>query len=344
MRAPGPRPWRLLVPAAVLLALTACSAAPGPPAPPRGGAAAAAADPAAAAPEAPFWVDPAGPAARQVAAWEDQGRTGDAQVLRRISERPTALWAPAGDPGPEVRRAVRGAAAAKRTVVLTVHQLPHRDCGARPRTGGAADAAAYRRWLDAFADAVGDARALVVLEPGAVPQLLSDGCLTPGRREERVRLLSAAVDRLGRNRNTKVYLDAGDPAPGRDVKELAAALERAGLARADGFALNVRGFRTDTEAREFGTRLSKATGGRHYVVDTGRNGAGPLPGDPARTSCNPPGRALGTPPTDRTGDPLADAYLWIAHPGDSDGPCHGGPPTGTFWPSYALGLARRTPH
>ncbi|XIE81958.1 glycoside hydrolase family 6 protein [Streptomyces sp. SBR177] len=54
-----------------------------------------------------------------------------------------------------------------------------------------------------------------------------------------------------------------------------------------------------------------------------------------------PGRALGVPPTDRTGDELVDAYLWIKRPGDSDGTCRGGPAAGTWWPDYALGLARR---
>ncbi len=60
--------------------------------------------------------------------------------------------------------------------------------------------------------------------------------------------------------------------------------------------------------------------------------------------CNPPGRALGaTPRTSLTADPSVDAYLWIKRPGESDGPCDGGPSAGTFWADYALGLAQRTP-
>ena len=34
-----------------------------------------------------------------------------------------------------------------------------------------------------------------------------------------------------------------------------------------------------------------------------------------------------------------DGYLWIKDPGASDGPCHGGPPAGQDWPTYAAGLA-----
>jgi len=76
----------------------------------------------------------------------------------------------------------------------------------------------------------------------------------------------------------------------------------------------------------------------HFVIDTGRNGTGPL--DAARYAdapfvqpesvlrglaagswCNPPGVGLGTRPTTDTGVPLLDAYLWIKTVGESDGSC-----------------------
>ncbi|MFE9927475.1 glycoside hydrolase family 6 protein [Streptomyces sp. NPDC005533] len=319
---------------ALLAAAPACSGGPGPaPGPP------AAAPPAGAPAASPYWVDPGNEAARQVAAWEAVGRNSDAQVMRRIADRPTALWAPGGDPGPEIRRAVTGARAAGRTLLLVAHHLPYRDCG-QPPAGGAPNAQAYRTWIGAFADGIGTAKAVVILEPGALAQTV-DGCTRAEHRKERERLLSEAVDRLKRNRNTKVYLDAGDPASVKDPTDLVTPLAKAGLARADGFAVNVSGFQPDAAARAYGARISERTGNRHFVIDTGRNGDGPLPGDPARARCNPPGRALGTPPTDRTGDPLVDAYLWVKPPGESDGTCRGGPKAGTWWPSYALGLARR---
>jgi endoglucanase len=40
--------------------------------------------------------------------------------------------------------------------------------------------------------------------------------------------------------------------------------------------------------------------------------------------CNPPGRGLGLRPTATTGQPLADAYLWIKTPGQSEGQCNRG--------------------
>ena len=75
-----------------------------------------------------------------------------------------------------------------------------------------------------------------------------------------------------------------------------------------------------------------------FVIDTSRNGRGPLdattfaaaPYDqPASVIaglnggawCNPPGAGAGLRPTASTGVPLVDAYLWIKTPGQSDGAC-----------------------
>ncbi|MCP9986375.1 glycoside hydrolase family 6 protein [Streptomyces sudanensis] len=288
----------------------------------------------------PFWVDPDSAAARQVKEYEAAGRTEDARLLRRIADQPAAVWPSGDDPVPDVARAVRGAADEGRTAVLVAYNVPHRDCG-RYSAGGAPDGEAYRRWIDAFAGAVGDARAVVVVEPDAVPHTV-DGCTTGARAEERYGLLAYAVDRLKRQPNTRVYLDAGNPGwlgePGRLVEPL----RRAGVGRADGFALNVANFHTDEAVRAFGTKLSELLDGVHFVADTSRNGAGPLPGGGEESWCNPPGRKLGAPPTLRTGDRLVDAYLWVKRPGESDGTCRGGPAAGTWWPEYALDLARRS--
>ncbi|GAA3720398.1 glycoside hydrolase family 6 protein [Streptomyces tremellae] len=287
----------------------------------------------------PYWVDPESDAARQVRDWEAHGRAADAKALKRIAERPVADWPAGDDPGPEIRRAVRAAAPHRRTVLLVAYNIPHRDCG-RYSAGGAASARAYTDWIDSFARAVGDAPALVVLEPDALPHL-ADGCTPPEYQDERYGLLSAAVARLGRQPHTRVYLDAGNPAWVTDTARMAGALRRAGVAAADGFSLNVSNFQRDDAVKRYGDRLSGELGGAHFVMDTSRNGAGPLPGGRAEAWCNPPGRALGKAPGTDTGDARLDAYLWIKRPGDSDGTCRGGPPAGSWWPEYALGLARR---
>jgi endoglucanase len=76
----------------------------------------------------------------------------------------------------------------------------------------------------------------------------------------------------------------------------------------------------------------------HFVIDTGRNGRGPLAaaryaeapfaqpqavirGLGAGAWCNPPGTGLGLRPTTDTGVVLLDAYLWIKTVGESDGSC-----------------------
>ncbi|WBB62986.1 glycoside hydrolase family 6 protein [Streptomyces sp. WMMC500] len=293
----------------------------------------------ASAAKSPFWVDPGSPAARQVQAYKQQGRAEDAALLERIASRPVAAWPPGHDPGADVRAAVRGAAAGGRTAVLVAYNIPHRDCG-QHSAGGAADAAAYERWIGSFADGIGDGKAVVILEPDAVPHVV-DGCTPPEMHEERFRLISGAIAELKRHPGVRVYLDAGNSAWITDPGKLAHALRRAGVGAADGFALNVSNFRRTDEQLAYGRRLSELLDGAHFVVDTSRNGNGPLPGAPNEVWCNPPGRALGEPPTTRTGDERADAFLWVKRPGESDGPCRGGPEAGTWWPDYALGLARR---
>jgi endoglucanase len=288
----------------------------------------------------PYWVNPDTPAARQAAAWRKAGRVRDADYLERIAREPVAEWIGPDNPYGQTYGITEGATAAHRTALLVLYDIPHRDCGQYSR-GGAADGDTYRRWLEGVAQGIADRRATVILEPDAVIHAV-DGCTPQAYLEERYALLSYAVNRLKALPHTAVYLDAGNAGWVHDPGELAGPLIRAGLRQADGFALNTSNFYSTSANAAYGHRLSKALGQppTHFVVDTSRNGLGPLPGG-GQSWCNPPGRALGTPPTTHTGDPLIDAYLWIKHPGDSDGPCRAGPAAGTWWPSYALGLARR---
>ncbi len=101
---------RLTVAAALLAVLAGCSPGDAGRSPRTTGGSAPADSGQAAAPSAgsPLWVDPDSPAARQVRAYEAAGRTGDARALRRIAERPAAVWPSGGDPVPDVTRAVRG--------------------------------------------------------------------------------------------------------------------------------------------------------------------------------------------------------------------------------------------
>jgi endoglucanase len=145
------------------------------------------------------------------------------------------------------------------------------------------------------------------------------------------------VQTLRATGSVAVYLDAGNPR-WKSAATMADRLTRAGVAGAQGFALNVSNFFATSENVSYGAQLSALVGGKHYVIDTSRNGLGPTAD---AQWCNPAGRALGERPTTQTGVPLVDAFLWIKSPGDSDGACDGAPAAGAWMPEYALGLAQR---
>jgi endoglucanase len=289
-----------------------------------------------------FYVDPTSPAARQAAAWRTAGRAADAAALERIAARPVAHWfGESRDIRGDVRRVTTRASRAGRAALLVAYDLPGRDCGSYS-AGGAASSTAYRRWMAGFAAGIGDRAATVILEPDAITQALTH-CGSPATRAQRYALLRDAVGRLKAHPGATVYIDAGNVGWIQPARRLAEPLERAGIAEADGFALNVSNFYTTGATAHYGNLLSRALGGTHFVIDTSRNGRGPdTAAHDGPTWCNPPGRALGAAPTTRTGRPRVDAYLWIKVPGTSDGNCRpGAPAAGVWWPRYALDLARR---
>ncbi|MFJ9560501.1 glycoside hydrolase family 6 protein [Streptomyces fuscichromogenes] len=288
----------------------------------------------------PFWVNPDSNAARQVKAYAKAGKDADAEQIRRIAAQPTGEWIGPENPEQEARGFTEAAQRTGRRALLVLYDIPHRDCGQYSQ-GGAADGDAYRAWIDGVAHGIQDRPATVVLEPDAVLHLV-DGC-TPARfAEERYDLLRGAITKLKSLKNTKVYLDAGNVGWGRP-DQIYRPLQQAGVTRADGFAVNVSNFYSTRDSIAYGRQLSAKVGGRHFVIDTSRNGNGPYAGgNPDERWCNPPGRALGETPTTRTADPLVDAYLWVKRPGESDGTCKGGPRAGNWWPDYALDLARAT--
>ena len=290
-----------------------------------------------------LWVDPASPAAQAAAAARASGDTQSAALLAKLAARPTAVWLTAGT-GMTTRVAgvTKQAAAAGAVPVFVTYYLPGRDCGGFS-SGGAPSFSAYSAWVNAVASAIGTSTAAVVVEPDAIAEM-TVGCLR-GAASSYAAALSSEVSALKRLPHVAVYLDAGNPNWVLDPHQLVAPLRASGLASADGFALNVSNFRTLTDDLNYGWSLSSLTGGAHFVVDTGRNGLGPLPPGstyPGPSWCNPPGRAVGVPPSTSTGYHSVDALLWVKTPGASDGSCGlGDPPAGTFWTSYALGLISR---
>src|SRR6185436_9663008 len=167
--------------------------------------------------------------------------------------------------------------------------------------GGASDGAAYLEWIKGFAAGIGAHRAVVVLEPDALALLTQ--CLSPEDQAQRLELIHQAVLALKAQPGAAVYIDAGNSnwVPAADM---AARLQRAGIADARGFALNTSNYRADEELSSFAKEVLNALKlDKHFVIDSSRNGNGPAPAGDAQDWCNPEGRALGRVPTSDTGDP-----------------------------------------
>lgn len=286
----------------------------------------------------PFYVDPISAAA--VAA---RNANPPSAELTAIANTPTAYWldqafSPATVAG-TVGKYTGAAQAAGAMPIFALYAIPHRDCGSFA-AGGFRSGAAYRQWIDGIAAGLGSSPAAVVVEPDA---LAMADCLSSDQRQERFDLIRYAVDTLTRDPAAAVYVDAGH-SRWVSADAMAARLNEVGVQRVRGFSLNTSNFFTTDEEIGYGEAISGATNGAHYVIDTGRNGAGP-PLDSPLGWCNPSGRALGAPPSTVTAGEHADAYLWIKRPGESDGSCdRGEPPVGRFVSQYAISLAGNAGH
>lgn len=282
-------------------------------------------------------------AADQAQAWSASAPRAAAE-LRQVARDPWAEWYGdwLADPGALFAERLRSWYAPNHaTAFIALYNLPHRDCSGTFSVGGANSPGAYRAWIQDMARAIGSYPTIVVLEPDGLPDA---GCLGP-LEQQRLGLIRYATQTLASLPHTSVYIDAGrsDWLPAADTVLL---LRQAGVRYARGFALDVTGYATTGDELSYGDRIGKSLGGKHFIINTSRNGNGTLPprldtGGQQELWCNTPGRALGRRPTTRTGDPLADAFEWVLHPGYSDGLCQGGPAAGTWWLPYAIGLARR---
>lgn len=284
---------------------------------------------------APPYVDPSSPVAAAAQAARAQGRTADADLLGKAAAHVSTRWLGTADTTATVRAYADAARAARRTPVYVTYAIPDRDCG-NHSAGGFTTAAEYSAWVDAVAAGLAGSRAVVVVEPDALLHL--ERC---GDRTERLALLKRSVRALAAA-GAEVYLDAGSSNSfgwgAASLQEIALRLRAAGVDSGAGFAVNTSNFQRSDHEVAYGTYLSALLGGAAFVVDTSRNGNGALAGPDGTVWCNPPGRALGTPPgATRTGPHVAN--LWVKTVGLSDGTCNGGPAAGQVWEQYLLGLA-----
>ncbi len=280
-----------------------------------------------------FYVDPNTQAARWVALNQSDSRM---PVIRdRIASVPQGRWFTQNNTptvASQVSSYVGAAAAAGKIPILIVYNIPNRDCGGLS-SGGISDHGAYRAWIDQVAAGLQNRPALIILEPDVLPIMSS--CLSASQQAETRASIAYAGKKLkAGSSQARVYFDIGH-SNWLSPSEAASRLVASDIANsADGISTNVSNYRTTSAEVSYAKQIIAATGISRLqaVIDTGRNGNGPLGSE----WCDPSGRAIGTPSTNVTGDAKIDAFVWVKPPGEADG-CIAA--AGQFVPQRAYDLA-----
>ena len=217
--------------------------------------------------------------------------------------------------------------------VLVVYNMPNRDIGQYSK-GGAKTRESYLNFLKSFADGIGKNKPILIYEPDSLVHTTE---MSKEDSEARLSLMKEGLQVLTNNCNALIYIDIGHSNWLSPV-DASKSLNKVTNNKVRGFAVNVSNYRSNTESMKWSLELCEHRPNDYFVIDTSRNGNGPHGND----WCNPPGRALGTPPTCDTGEEKCDAFLWIKIPGESDGKANKGPRAGRFWGEMAEELVRNT--
>jgi endoglucanase len=280
-----------------------------------------------------MFVDPDSPVAQAAASFAHSDPSA-ARLLSEMASQPSGIWFGSWNSvnqvGPAIRTVMSEAALRQEAPLLVLYAFPYHGC-----TNATTGASTYMRWVRQVVAAIGKGKAVVILEPDALAEYVRLDCLSPAGQRQRLQLIRQTVDQLAGLPNAIVYIDAGN-SRWQPAAVMASLLLDVDVKKVRGFSLNVSNFASTAAEEAYGGKLGAILHGVHYVIDVSRNGTAT-----ATTWCNPPGQALGGPPTAHTGDTLVDGLLWIKPPWASDGICNGGPPAGEFWLSYALALAAR---
>jgi endoglucanase len=296
-----------------------------------------------------FYVDPTSGPAQAAAQYRSSNPTWS-HLLGEIAAEPDAhrfyMWNMTGNIAGQVAHYLEGTQVQEpgTTVMLSTYSLVHDHCG---YTATPAMEARYDNFIQQVAQGIGNFHAVFFLE---LDSLITAPCLTHAQLAIRDAELKYAISALEADPHVLVYLDGGaaDAAPAR---RQAAFLRGAGVSMAQGFFLNSTHFDWTTKEIHYGQQISRLTGGAHFIVNTGENGRGPLRPKHVTTQgnevlCNPAGRGLGplslqSDVAQETAYADTDGLLWFSNPGGSGGQCvKGAPPTGVYWPAYAVMLAR----
>lgn len=284
-----------------------------------------------------FFVEPNSNAAQQAAKWRTT-RPNDAALMDTIAQTPQCAWFGnwnqniSGD----IDQYVTAAHSQNTIPCLVLYNIPFRDCGGYSANGPTQDSA-YRTWVAKAAQGIGPRKAVVIYEPDSVAGW---DCLSSsnGQLQARKDLLHYGMSLLKGSTKAIVYCDGGH-SKWHPSQEMVTRLKEIGIEQADGFSVNVSNFRTLEELLPYTENISNLLNGKHYVIDTSRNGTSPVPDSQI---LNPPWAALGYYPGMSVGIffPHWDASLWIKRIGELDAPLAGCGNTGDWCAEYALQLAK----
>jgi len=217
--------------------------------------------------------------------------------------------------------------------ILVIYNLPNRDIGQYSK-GGAKTKESYLNFIESFAKGIGELSPMIIFEPDALPHL---GEMGDQDKAFRIELMKEGLEILTRLSKAHVYIDIGH-SNWLSPLEASNLISSVTNEHVRGFAVNVSNYRTSKESLNWSLKVCEYRSNDYFVIDTSRNGNGPHGND----WCNPPGRALGTPPTCDTGHEKCDAFIWAKVPGESDGKSNGGPRAGRFWGEMAEELVKNT--
>ena len=284
-----------------------------------------------------LFVDPKMPAA-----------TKGAPYSTKIGSRAQGLWIIPEAYGTSwvrgiVEQYAADAKAARKTPMLTIYGIPGRDCGQYSSGNPLTTAKQYEAWIREITKGLVGEHALVVLEPDALPLFSSPVTTCPTKPAGWQKMLRFASKRLSTS-GAWVYLDAGH-SNWTPYDSRPAALKAAGVKFARGISTNVSNFRPTSDEKAYARSMLRGLKdlgitGKHYVIDTSRNGA--KPSSNGYDVINPTWARIGSPPKLRF-DGAYDGNLWVKHPGESDGTEHGGSSSGSWCNLLADRLLGRTP-
>ena len=288
------------------------------------------------------------------------------KLLAKIALRPKAKWYGAWVPDRDIEAKIREhvANATKgnpealfSAAVFRMVPWEHEACDRLPT---AAEVRSYKTWIRGFARGLGDAHAMLVLQPDGPFAL----CV-PGGSGLPSSLVGFAARRFAKLPNASVYIDAG-AADWTSVEDALDILLPAGVEHVRGFALNSTHYVSTGDEIRYGADVvaaleERGITGKHFVVNTAANGK-PFNGydydgpnfdnaETCRTTQDTSCVTLGIPPTADVTNPAwgltaeentlagayVDGYVWVGRPWlymQND----------PFVMSRALAVARTTPY